>query len=224
MTRARQPRGVPTGGEFVGNEHDEADGSLAGDAEYDEWEGPNDPALMGYDPDKYRHVGEYLGRHRPKSGDTLHLTRTQMNTALNDSDGKKAKGVARVFEINALNGGGVREIAAPKDGTPVAILSRGGNTTFRVRSGRVVIAASDISGSVIEADAGTNVIVLARENGRVTVHAAEGSTVTVVAHEGSSGRLSGDGNVQIVHPEGIGHSIVNETTDGFLPNDGRTPF
>lgn len=153
MARARQPRGVPSGGEFAGNDHDEAGGSLvADDAEYGEWEGPNDPALVGYDPEKYRHVGEYLGRHRPKPEDTLYLTRTQMNTALNDPDGKKAKGVARVFEIDALNGGGAREVTAPKDGTPIAILSRGGHTTFRVRGGRVVISADDISGSVIEAE------------------------------------------------------------------------
>lgn len=226
MPRARQPRGVPSGGEFAGNDHDEAGGSLSDtdDAEYGEWEGPNDPALTGYDPDKYRHVGEYLGRHRPKPEDTLYLTRTQMNTALNDPDGKKAKGVARVFEIDALNGGGAREITAPKDGTPVVILSRGGHTTFRVRSGRAVISVDDISGSVIEAESGANVIILARDNCEVTVRAAEGSTVTIVAHGGSSGRLSGDGNVRIVHPEGVVHSIVNETTDGFLPNDGRTPF
>lgn len=225
MARARQPRGVPSGGEFAGNDHDEAGGSLvADDAEYGEWEGPNDPALVGYDPDKYRHVGEYLGRHRPKPEDTLYLTRTQMNTALNDPDGKKAKGVARVFEIDALNGGGAREITAPKDGTPIAILSRGGHTTFRVRGGRVVISADDISGSVIEADAGTNVIVLARDNRKVTVRAAEGSTVTVVAHDRSSGLITGDGAAQVIHPEGVSHDFVNETNDGFLPTNASTPF
>lgn len=216
MTR-RQPKGVPVGGQFAEGAHDEASAGL--DDEYGFWEGPNDPAVIGADPSRYRFVYPYSGTDDMK---VSHPTRAAGAKSLASTT--PTKGDVSVIAIDAVNSGSYL-VAGPSDGTPKVVLTQGGGNELDITSGNIIVSAKDdISGTDIRVREGARAVVIAGDRCLTNVHADAGSHVTVVACPGARGVVSGDGAVSVVHPDQVTHNLDVQTSGGFLPEDGSTPF
>ncbi|WP_139187261.1 hypothetical protein [Pseudarthrobacter chlorophenolicus] len=170
---ARQPRGIPTGGQFAAATHSEpgivlTDGRAEFVTERHLYEREL-AALAGPDAD--------IEEKYP-------ATKTEARRLLKNTRGEDG-GKIRVVRLNHTNApdsepGERVEIVGPKDGRPIVVDVTSGLPHLKVTSGTAIIRMRSGWGNSIDVGPGAEAIVLAAADTKVTTDCDEGGKLTLV--------------------------------------------
>lgn len=188
---ARQPQGIPTGGQFAATSHAEPGIVLAGGrAEF-----VNDSHLYE------RELAALAGADaviEEKYPDTKSEARRMLKNARGEAGGK-----IRMVHLEAYNSpdtepGERIDVVGPKDGRPIIVDIRSGIPNLKVTSGTAIIRPLSNWGNSVDVGPGAEAIIVADASYKITTRCDEGGKVTFVCPtEKNRFRPFGEGEIYL---------------------------
>lgn len=186
---ARQPKGVPAGGQFAATAHSEPGIVLnGGRAEF-----VNDSHL-------YQRELEALAGPDADIEERYPNTKSEARRLLKNSRGE-AEGRIRMVRLEACvspdnEPGEHVEIVGPKDGRPIIVDVCSGIPQLKVVSGTAIIRARSTWGNSVDIGPGAEAVIIGRTGDKITTRCEEGGKVTFVCPtEKNWFRPFGDGEI-----------------------------
>jgi hypothetical protein len=172
-TTARQPRGIPAGGQFAATTHTEPGIVLAG-------------GRADFVSEKHLYERELAALN--VSDLDLHerypTTRSEAKRLLKNSRGE-VDGMVRAVHLDYTNApetepGERVEIVGPKDGRPIIVDVTSGIPFLKVTSGTAIVRMRSGWGNSLDVGAGAKAIIIAEASSKVTTEVDAGGEVTFV--------------------------------------------
>lgn len=170
---ARQPKGIPTGGQFAATSHSEPGIVLTGaGAEF-----VNDKHLFE------RELATLAGPDaviEDKNPETRAEARRLLKNARGEADGR-----IRLVHLNHHNAPRTEilekvEIVGPKDGRPIVVDVTSGLPSLKVISGTAIIRPRSSWGNSVDVGPGAEAIIIGPPDAKITTNCDEGGKVTFV--------------------------------------------
>jgi hypothetical protein len=188
-TTARQPKGIPAGGQFAATTHTEPGIVLTGGrAEF-----VTEKHLFERELAALNVTDLDLHERYP-------ATRSEAKRLLKNSRGE-ADGMVRAIHLDYTNAPETEvlekvEVVGPKDGRPIVIDVTSGIPSLKVMSGTAIIRARSSWGNSIDVGPGAEAIIIAEASSKVTTKVDAGGKATFVCPtEKNWFRPHGDGEV-----------------------------
>jgi hypothetical protein len=191
-TTARQPKGIPVGGQFAATTHSEPGIVLAGGrAEF-----VSERHLYARELEALAGPGAEIEEKNP-------ATKSEARRLLKNTRGE-ADGKIRLVRLNANNSPETDlyekvEIVGPKDGRPIVVDVTSGIPRLKVTSGTAIVRMRSNWGNSIDVGPGAEAIIIADASHKITTEVDAGGKVTFVCPtEKNWFRPHGEGEVLMV--------------------------
>lgn len=186
---ARQPKGIPAGGQFAATTHAEPGIVLAGHrAEF-----VSESHLYARELEALAGPGAVIEEKHP-------ATKSEARRLLKNTRGE-AGGKIRLVRLEAFSSpdtepGERVEIVGPKDGRPIIVDVRSGIPNLKVVSGTAIVRPLSNWGNSVDVGPGAEAVIVADASYKVTTRCDEGGKVTFVCPtEKNRFRPLGDGEI-----------------------------
>lgn len=188
---ARQPKGVPVGGQFTATSHTEPGIVLTGDR-----------AEFVTDTHLYERELAALAGADAVTEDKYPETKSEARRLLKNSRGE-AEGKLRVVKLTYHNAPETKpgervEIVGPKDGRPIIVDVTSGLPFLKVTSGTAIVRMRSNHGNSLDIGPGAQAIIIGPANAKITTQCDEGGKVTFVSPSAKNRfRPFGDGEIYL---------------------------
>lgn len=188
---ARQPKGVPVGGQFAATTHAEPGIVLAGgraefvndthlyERELATLAGP-DAVIEEKYPETKSEARRLLKNSRGEAGGRIRMVRLEAYSSPDTEPGERV------------------EVVGPKDGRPIIVDVCSGIPSLKVTSGTAIIRARSTWGNSVDVGPGAEAIIIGPSGSKITTSCDEGGKVTFVSpSEKNRFRPFGDGEIYL---------------------------
>lgn len=188
---ARQPQGIPVGGQFAATHHAEPGIVLSGSrAEF-----VNDSHLFDRELEALAGAGAGIEEKYP---DTKSETRRMLKNSRGEAGGKLRRVHLEAHNSPDTAPGERIEIVGPKDGRPIIVDVGSGIPNLKVTSGTAIIRPRSHWGNSVDVGPGAEAILVAPADAKVTTRCDEGGKVTFVCPSPKNRfRPFGDGEIYL---------------------------